>query len=281
LCGADTGAAIKNLRAPIIPPPPAICELADCVAAVSEWHCTGRKSGWQDEYPQHALIELPLTGMDLRAIRSRQVVVGTSTAVLHAGGKHFALASPSAQVRRSTSITVGVALLAEMAPDFLPGTVRTSTHTVLLRQRLHLNSHDRWARDELSLMLVDSVISDMRAQAGAPNAGLALPPGWARLADNLRQHMALAFDQALTLNQLAGACGVSAFHASRVFSRVTGLNLHRHLNRLRLREALFRLPDMPGRLTELALDLGFSSHSHFSSAFRAEFGSTPTAMARR
>ena len=33
-------------------------------------------------------------------------------------------------------------------------------------------------------------------------------------------------------------------------------------------------------LTSLALDLGFSSHSHFSTAFRRQFGRPPSAMRR-
>ena len=31
-------------------------------------------------------------------------------------------------------------------------------------------------------------------------------------------------------------------------------------------------------LTDLGLDLGFSSHSHFSAAFRAAYGRTPSAF---
>jgi AraC-like DNA-binding protein len=41
---------------------------------------------------------------------------------------------------------------------------------------------------------------------------------------------------------------------------------------------LERLPHYRERLTDLALDLGFSSHSHFTSAFRAYFGRTPSAL---
>jgi AraC-like DNA-binding protein len=33
-------------------------------------------------------------------------------------------------------------------------------------------------------------------------------------------------------------------------------------------------------LTEVALDLGYSSHSHFSAAFRALFGVTPSSVRR-
>jgi AraC family transcriptional regulator len=52
--------------------------------------------------------------------------------------------------------------------------------------------------------------------------------------------------------------------------------VHRYLTQLRLRASLDRLADGADDLTALALDLGFSSHSHFADAFRREFGKTPS-----
>jgi AraC family transcriptional regulator len=43
-----------------------------------------------------------------------------------------------------------------------------------------------------------------------------------------------------------------------------------------LRVALERLSEGDCDLTELALNLGFSSHSHFTDAFKREFGRTPS-----
>ena len=62
----------------------------------------------------------------------------------------------------------------------------------------------------------------------------------------------------------------------RLFRRHAGLPLHRYRRRLRLREALRRLADGERDLTGLALDLGFSEHSHFTNAFRAEFSVPPS-----
>jgi AraC-like DNA-binding protein len=55
--------------------------------------------------------------------------------------------------------------------------------------------------------------------------------------------------------------------------------LYRYQLRLRLACAL----DMLGRrddLTRLSLDLGFSSHSHFTAAFRQAYGRTPAEFQR-
>ena len=67
---------------------------------------------------------------------------------------------------------------------------------------------------------------------------------------------------------------------ARVFRQRTGVPLHRYLTRLRLRAALERLAGGVIDLTALALDLGFSSHSHFSDSFRREFARTPSDVRR-
>ena len=83
-----------------------------------------------------------------------------------------------------------------------------------------------------------------------------------------------------TLSDVARAVGASPYHLLRVFRALTGLPVHRYLNRLRLRVGLDRLIEGAGDLTALALELGYSSHSHFTDAFRAEFG-LPPSHARR
>lgn len=80
----------------------------------------------------------------------------------------------------------------------------------------------------------------------------------------------------LTLRAIATAVGSSPYHLCRIFRRETGLPLHRYLNRLRLRASLEHLADREHDLTDLALSVGFSDHSHFTSAFRGEFGISPS-----
>jgi len=45
-----------------------------------------------------------------------------------------------------------------------------------------------------------------------------------------------------------------------------------------LRAALERLPENDRDLSMLALELGFSSHSHFTASFTREFGVPPSAL---
>jgi AraC-like DNA-binding protein len=81
----------------------------------------------------------------------------------------------------------------------------------------------------------------------------------------------------LSLPQIAREVASSPYHLARLFRRECGMSIHRYLNRLRLREGLERIPQTPD-LTGLALDLGFSSHSHFTDAFRNEFGIPPSRL---
>jgi AraC-like DNA-binding protein len=79
----------------------------------------------------------------------------------------------------------------------------------------------------------------------------------------------------LRLPDIARALGVSPAYLTNVFRRVEGVPLHRYVIQLRLARALAELPHADD-LTMLALDLGFSSHSHFTWAFRRAFGCTPS-----
>jgi AraC family transcriptional regulator len=101
------------------------------------------------------------------------------------------------------------------------------------------------------------------------------------LVDATRVVLARRFRDKLNLGEFARAVFSSPFHLARIFRRETGTTLHRQLNRLRLRRALDYLADRKADLTTLALDLGFSSHAHFTQAFRSEFGCAPSQISRR
>jgi AraC-like DNA-binding protein len=83
------------------------------------------------------------------------------------------------------------------------------------------------------------------------------------------------------LEELASCAGCTPWHFSRTFAEVAGVSLVRSVTRLRLDAAVERLLAGEGEdLAALALDAGFSSHSHFTAAFRREFGATPAAVRR-
>jgi AraC family transcriptional regulator len=88
----------------------------------------------------------------------------------------------------------------------------------------------------------------------------------------------LAFDPSSShsLHEVARAVAVSPFHLTRCFKRTNGIGMHGYRTRLRMGLALSRLGEGENDLTRLALDLGYSSHSHFTAAFGAYFGVSPS-----
>jgi len=80
----------------------------------------------------------------------------------------------------------------------------------------------------------------------------------------------------MTLTDVAEQVGVTAIHLTQAFKRSEGIPLYRYQTQLRVRRALAELPERDD-ITDLALELGFSSHSHFTAVFRANVGLTPSA----
>ena len=91
----------------------------------------------------------------------------------------------------------------------------------------------------------------------------------------LEEHLS---DQ-IRLVDIGQAVGASPAYLTATFRRFEGLALHQYLTQLRLARALADLPRTEN-LTTLALDTGFSSHSHFTAAFRRAFGCTPSQFRR-
>lgn len=95
----------------------------------------------------------------------------------------------------------------------------------------------------------------------------------------------LALNQSLetlpTLDDLARSLACSPFHLSRIFHQTAGMSLRRYITRLRACVAADRLATGAPNLTELALDLGFTDHSHFTNTFRREWGLCPSNLRAR
>lgn len=98
-----------------------------------------------------------------------------------------------------------------------------------------------------------------------------------------RMHKVLAhidehLDQPLELAALAGVAHFSAYHFHRLFAAWAGETLGDYIRRRRVEVAALRLATQP-RLSvlEAAVSVGFGSGEAFSRAFRARFGSAPSA----
>jgi AraC-like DNA-binding protein len=87
--------------------------------------------------------------------------------------------------------------------------------------------------------------------------------------------------QALTIAALAKELGVSRFHFCRAFKQSTGKTPHAFIAERRLEKSSGMLRSTDLSATEIALECGFGSSSHFAIAFRQAFGVSPTEFRRR
>jgi len=83
-----------------------------------------------------------------------------------------------------------------------------------------------------------------------------------------------------TLGALAKRVYSSPFHLARMFRRYAGMSLHRYHMLARMAAALDEVLDTAREFATVGVDLGFSSHSHFTAEFRKTFGVTPSMLRR-
>lgn len=77
------------------------------------------------------------------------------------------------------------------------------------------------------------------------------------------------------LEQLGRQVGCSPYHLSRSFSREMGMTIPQYLRQIRMERAAELLKSAKFNVTEVALEVGYSSLSHFSHAFCETMGCCP------
>ena len=87
-------------------------------------------------------------------------------------------------------------------------------------------------------------------------------------------------DQELSLESLARGSGYSPFHFHRLFSTAVGETPGRHVRRLRLERAAYKLAITDDRVIQVGLAVGYQTHESFTRAFRRSFGVSPSAYRR-
>jgi AraC family transcriptional regulator len=78
-----------------------------------------------------------------------------------------------------------------------------------------------------------------------------------------------------SLEEIGQAAGCSPFYLSRTFSAATGRTIPQYVRQLRMERAAELLRSGRFNVTEAALEVGYSSLSHFSQAFHDTFGCCP------
>jgi len=146
---------------------------------------------------------------------------------------------------------------------------RAQVLVALLRHTLQNGSIEPLEAESLSLTLV------CRSLGARTSFEPRSTYGRQRLVDRVKVLLSSDLARRWTLAEIAKEIGGSPVYLTQSFQQVEGMPLYRYQLRLRLARALNLIATRED-LATLAFDLGFSSHSHFSAAFRGEFGVSPS-----
>jgi AraC family transcriptional regulator len=80
----------------------------------------------------------------------------------------------------------------------------------------------------------------------------------------------------ISLRDLATLAGLSTHHFGEAFKTSTSTSPHRYLIERRIRRGKELLLGADRSIAEVALAVGFASHSHFTDNFRKLTGTTPS-----
>lgn len=252
--------------------------------AVRDVCCNGgcRHQG-EEECAGATHLVFPYRGVYVRHLGRDQAVGEANQVLFFNRGEGYRVSHPVAGGDACLVLAIGEPLLRELAPrsllhDGAPTAFRRQRQRIdpraqvlvaLLRHSLHRNLAEPLEAESVALTLTQRAFGPRTSHAAGASIGRQ------RLVDRAKLVLATDLARRWTLAKIAGEVGCSPVYLTQVFRQVEGVPLYRYHLRLRLARALDLLADYED-LTALGLDLGFSSHSHFSAAFREAYGRTPS-----
>lgn len=257
--------------------------LATDVASVWDVLCPGGCRGkGEEEHVADTCLVFPYRGVYVHHVGRRETVAEPHQVLLINGGEGYRVSHPVPGGDACLSLTIREPLLLELAPKAHlrpdPGAAfdrlrlridpGAQALAAVLRHRLSRAAIETLEAETLALTLVRQSLGERTSHAAGASAGRQ------KLVDRAKLVLSSDLGRRWTLAEIAAEVGVSPVYLTQVFQQVEGVPLYRYQLQLRLARAL----DLLGRyddLTALGLDLGFSSHSHFSSAFRKAYGRAP------
>jgi len=128
--------------------------------------------------------------------------------------------------------------------------------------------------ESLSLSLAMYAAARYSGQRVAVNALRSQALSSSQLAQ-VTEYIRTNIGQDLRLFDLAALLDVSPHHFSMLFRNAVGMSPHQYVIRERIRKARVLLKESCDSISDIAIKLGFSSHSHFCETFRRHTGQTP------
>jgi AraC-like DNA-binding protein len=241
-----------------------------------------------EECAQSTYFVFPYRGAYVRHLGSDDAVAEPNQVLFFNKDESYRVSHPVSGGDACLSLWVDEPLLSELVPkDY----VRGAGELAFRRQRVRIDARaqalvallrhglqrgvivEPLEGETLLLTLVRRALGERTSHAAKATAARQ------KLVDRAKLVLTSDLGRRWTLAEIAAEVGVSPVYLTQVFQQVEGMPLYRYQLRLRLARALDVLPRYDD-LTTLSLDLGFSSHSHFSSAFRQTYGRTPKEFQR-
>lgn len=94
--------------------------------------------------------------------------------------------------------------------------------------------------------------------------------------DKMIKYIDKNYRKKLTLEKLGKETGYNPNYVSQLFKPYLGINFYDYLTRIRLREATLELGRSNNKISEIALSNGFNDIKSFNTAFKRNFGKSPT-----
>lgn len=251
---------------------------------IRETYCRGTcRHQSTEECTASTQLVFPYRGVYVRHLGDEQAVAEANQVLFFNAHEGYRISHPVAGGDASLTLVIDEPQLSELAPrTFLRGGAKLAFHrqrlrvdaraqalVALLRHSLCHGIAEPLEAESLALTLVQRAVGPRTSHAAGASFGRQ------RLVDRVKLVLAGDLARRWTLAEIAAELRCSPVYLTQVFQQVEGLPLYRYQLRLRLARALDLLPQYDD-LTTLALDLGFSSHSHFSAAFRAVYGRSPS-----
>jgi AraC family transcriptional regulator len=269
------------------------------VLRIEEFQCPDGTIREAEEQAACHEIALVRSGMFVRRDASGYVTGDANHVLFFQRHQPYHIQHPAGGGDRCTVFVLSDAALLDMLRGWSPATADNPerpfpvSHTpVTPRQRLahyHLlaladSYADPLHLEESVLLFLGDIVRTALAHAGNTNRAARPITNTARreIVHQVKSLLAVHYAEALHIDDMAQAVHSSAYWLCRIFRAETGISLHQYLLRLRLGHALEILLECPhDSLTDIALGLGFYSHSHFTTTFSREFGIAPSEFRKR
>jgi len=237
----------------------------------------------EEEWCTATHLVFPYRGVYVRHLGDDQAVAEANQVLFFNAAEGYRVSHPVPGGDASLTLDISEPLLREMAPATF---LRDGVALAFKQQRLRIDARTQALVATLRHSLRERIAEPLEAEGLALTlVRRALGPrtthvagatiGRRRLVDRAKLVVASDLARRWTLAEIASQVRCSPVYLTQVFQQVEGLPLYRYQLRLRLARALDLLAQYDD-LTTLGLDLGFSSHSHFSAAFREAYGRSPS-----